>query len=89
MPLIDDDIFMLTDTDSFIIDEYSPSLPVDKNGIPVRIGDYLRLKHNNKIIKVRLMHYCGDNVWHIFGYGSGGGFSLPESANNITHVYYR
>lgn len=89
MPIIDHDIFHITEKDQFIIDEETPSLPVDKKGIPIRIGDTLLLKHNNKKIHVRLMHYCGDGIWHIFGHGSGGGFALPESANNVTHVFYR
>ena len=86
MPLIDNDIFMVTKKDQFIIDDESPALPVDKNKIPVKIGDLLLLKHNGKRLRVRLMHYCGDGIWHIFGYGGGGGFSLPESAHNITHI---
>ena len=89
MPMIDHDIFHVTENDQFIIDEETPSLPVDKKNIPVGIGDTLLLKHNNKKISVRLMHYCGDGVWHVFGNGSGGGFALPESASNVTHVFYR
>lgn len=88
MPMIDNDIFMVTADDTFMIDNESPTLPVDKNGIPVRIGDLLLLEHNGKHFRVRLMHYCGDGIWHIFGHGGGGGFSLPESADNVTHLYF-
>lgn len=88
MPIIDNDIFQISKKDSFMIDDDSPTLPVDKNGIPIRIGDLLYLLHNNKRIRVRLMHYCGHGVWHIFGYGDGGGFSLPENSNNVEHLYY-
>lgn len=71
MSLIDNNIFVVTKNDQFIIDDESPALPVDKNGIPIRIGDLLLLKHNGKHLRVRLMHYCGDGIWHIFGYGGG------------------
>ena len=70
----------------FTIDRDTPKLPTDKYDIPIRIDDTLHLLHNDKIAKVRLMHYCGEGNWQVFLDGGGGGFLLPESKSNVIRV---
>lgn len=72
---------------SFMIDRDTPPFPTDKNDIPIHVDDTLHLLHNDKISKVRILHYCGNGIWHVFLDDSGGGFSLPESKNNVEHLF--
>lgn len=94
MPKIADQIlwFDITENDDFMISDRSPKLPVDRNGHTIMVDDILILHHNKHVIKVQSMIYKPEfKCWLIFGYNSDGwsshgGFSLPESQDNVERV---
>lgn len=60
-------------------------LPVDRDDMAVRVDDHVHLKHNGMDRRVTSLMYTGDGEW-IVGCDEGGGFILPESKDNVTHV---
>lgn len=60
-------------------------LPTDKDDMAVRVDDHVHLKHNGMDRRVTSLMYTGDGEW-IVGCDAGGGFILPESKDNVTHV---
>lgn len=60
-------------------------LPVDRDDMAVRVDDHIHLKHNGVDRRVTSLMYTGDGEW-IVGCDEGGGFILPESKDNVTHV---
>lgn len=60
-------------------------LPTDKDDMAVRVDDHVHLKHNGMDRRVTSLMYTGDGEW-IVGCDEGGGFILPESKDNVTHV---
>ena len=60
-------------------------LPVDRDDMAVRVDDRVHLKHNGMDRRVTSLMYTGDGEW-IVGCDEDGGFILPESKDNVTHV---
>ena len=62
-------------------------LPVDCDGVYIRLNDVLYLKHNGKKVKVRSMELVGRgwNVWPYESSAVGGAISLPDAAFDVTH----
>lgn len=60
-------------------------LPLDRDGIPIDVGDELLLAHNGKQVSVRSMELRGDG-WIIWPNETGGGVTLPRSAFDVSHV---
>lgn len=60
-------------------------LPTDRDDMAVRVDDHVHLKHNGMDRRVTSLMYTGDGEW-IVGCDEGGGFILPESKDNVTHV---
>lgn len=60
-------------------------LPTDRDDMAVRVDDHIHLKHNGMDRRVTSLMYTGDGEW-IVGCDEGGGFILPQSKDNVTHV---
>ena len=66
------------------LDDYV-GLPRDANEMSVRPGDDIHLDHNDKVRHVVSMSMCEDGTWLVHC-DSGGGFSMPDSKEYVTHA---
>jgi hypothetical protein len=75
-----------TDEQQHYIDERYELLPVDADGVPIRVGDVL-YEVVDELFKVDEMLINKTSGWDIFGSGYGKGFSSYDSAT--CHHYYK
>lgn len=81
-----DPMVVTKDTPFMICLESFPKLPKDCNGNPLFLGDTIKLFHNGRVGKIRVMQYVEEDIWIIGIEGGSGCFSLPESSFNVLKI---